>query len=117
LAAKAFGLNDIYIPKLLRDKNTGQYLKFSEILRSPVANFREATHYIKAGVDLEENSSEDINDLVQEALKRIQKKWEPSIDDEERQRKFKSLFLPEHYGYNSQSKIGSSFLEKYQHLI
>jgi len=117
LAAQAFGSNDIYIPKLLRDKKSGRYLKFSEVLQSPAANFRDSILFINAGLELEENSPEDINDLVQEALLRIKKQWSSSPEDEERQMNFKRLFREGHYGYKGQSRLGSSFIAKYEHLI
>lgn len=117
LASQAFRPDDLYIPKLLRDKKSGGYLKFSEVLQSPAANFRDSMLFMNAGVELEENSSEDINDLVQEALLRIEKQWDSSNEDEDRQAHFKGLFQEGHYGYKSPSRIGSAFIKKYEHLI
>jgi putative glycosyltransferase (TIGR04372 family) len=116
-AAQAYGPNDIYIPKLLRDKKTGRYLKFSEIFCSPIANFRYSELFFNAGLEVEENSPEDINDLVQEALLRMKSQWEPPLGDEERQKNYKKLFRPEHHGYKSRSPIGSAFIAKYEHLM
>lgn len=112
-AAKAFGPNDIYIPKLLKDKKTGRYLSFSEILQAPVANFRYAKLFSDAGIDMEENSPEDIDALVREALLGCA----PVSGDEERVSRLNQLFQPGHYGYPSSSRMGSSFLAKYQNLL
>jgi putative glycosyltransferase (TIGR04372 family) len=117
LAAQAYGPNDIYIPKFLRDKKTGNYLRFSEILQSPIANFRDSQLFLNAEVEVEENSPEDINDLIQEALLRMKSQWSPQAGDEDRQLNFKKLFRQEHHGYKSQSRIGSSFVAKYEHLM
>lgn len=116
-AAQAFGINDVYIPKLLRCKKTGKYLTFSEILSSPIAHFREAHLYEEAELELEENSPEDIDELVKECLSKLDEKWAYSKQADERQKKYKKLFQPHHYGYKSQSKMGSAFLAKYEHLI
>lgn len=116
-AARAFGPNDIYIPKLLKDKKTSRYLRFSEIFESPIANFRSSQLFSNAGVEIEENSPDDINDLVKEAMQRVKNQWHPCAGDEERQKDFKKLFRPEHHGYKSRSNIGSSFLAKYEHLM
>ena len=117
LAAKAYCANDLYIPKLLRDKVTGSYLKFSDVLNSPAANFRETRLYDDAGIVLEENSPEDINDLVTEALLKLNNKWVADADDELQQEHFNALFQPHHYGYYSASRIGAEFLKKHADLV
>lgn len=117
LSVRAFSPNDIFIPKLLREKKSGRYLSFSEIFQSPIANFWNSIHYLDSGIEIEENSPEDINQVVEEALLRIQNKWKSSPEDEKRQAKFSQLLRTEHYGYKSQSKVGSAFLVTYEHLI
>ncbi len=116
-SAPAFGSKDIYIPKLYRDRNTGRYLRFPEIFQSPMANYRDVKRFLEAGIEVEENSPEDINALVIEALMRLENQWTPSAGDEERQANFKKLFRKEDYGYHSPSRIGSSFLAKHEHLM
>lgn len=116
-SAQAYTPSDIYIPKLLRDKKTGRYLSFPEIFQSSIANFRTTQLFLNAGIEVEDNSPEDMNDLIQEALLRMKGQWTASSDDEKRQQNFKKLFRPEHHGYKSKSRIGSSFLAKYEHLM
>lgn len=116
-SAQAFTHQDIYIPKLIRNKKTGRYLKFSEILQSPIANFRISRSYLQADVELEENSPEDINELIREALLKLEGQWAPPERNRERQIRFKQLFRQDHYGYHSVSHIGCSFIEKHEDLM
>jgi len=117
LASQAFGSKDIYIPKLMRDKKTGHYLRFPDVFESPTANFRHSQLYHDAGIELEENTPEDINDLVQEAMLRLTNRWTSAPEDEIRLMNFKKLFSEEDYGYKSPSSLCATFLTKYDYLI
>ncbi len=116
-AAPSFGYKDLYIPKLLRDKKNGKLLPFFKIMRSPIANFRRSYLFQTAGLEVVENSSEDINDLVEEALLRVNDQWIDTPEMKTRQTQFKKLFHKHHYGYYSSSRIGSVFLTKYLALL
>ena len=112
-----FGHNDLGIPKLLRQKKTGQLLSYSDLLQSPAGNFRFTSQYEKQGILIEDNSAEDIRDLALEMLERINNRIEYTKDDEELQKRFLRLFGPGHYSYGANSRIGRQFLRKYSHLI
>ncbi len=108
---------DLYIPKLMRDKKSGRLIPFADIFSSPIANFRHSHLFEEAGVDVVENTSDEILAVVEEGLLRIDEKWSCSLLDEERQLAFKKLFTPAHYGYKNASRIGAKFLEKHESML
>jgi putative glycosyltransferase (TIGR04372 family) len=108
---------DLGIPKLLRRSRDGGLLTFTEILDSPLGNFRYARAYSDAGVEVVENSSEDILDLVTEMLDRIEGTFVSDPQDELLQLRFRALLRPGHYGYGAASRIGAAFLRKHSSLL
>lgn len=109
--------NDLGIPKLLRSAVDGRVLSFAEALASPVGNFRYARLYSDAGLEPVENSAEEILELVEEMLDRIDGAYVPAPEDESLQRRFKTLLRPGHYGYGAASRIGAAFLRRHAGLL
>jgi putative glycosyltransferase (TIGR04372 family) len=117
VATLGYFARDISIPKLLRRQGAGHYLPFAEIFGSPLANYRMAKLYGDAGVEVEENSAEDIRDLVAEMLDRLKGGFVESDEDRELQRRYMSLFRPGDYAYAAASRVGAAFLRKYKYLL
>jgi putative glycosyltransferase (TIGR04372 family) len=113
-----YGANDIGIPKLYRETSTGRLLPFKQILDLPMGNFRTTIEYASQGIELVENSPEEIRDLLAEQLKRITDPGFSYADEDELlQRRFRALFQPGHYSYGSKSRVGTAFLQKYRSLL
>lgn len=106
--AYGIGINDLAIPKRL--KRNGVFLPFEPILRSPVANYRFAELYDKEGLEVVNNTPEEILALTQEMLERLDGRAVYTADDEARQAKFRALFAKGHYSYGAASRIGRDFL-------
>ena len=113
--ALPLGFDDLGIPKLLR--HHGQLMDYSQILNSPVANFRFASQYKEHEILVEENSPEEIRDLAIEMLDRSQGTAKYGDLDEELQRKFQNLIRPGHYSFGANSRVGRDFLRQYSSLI
>jgi len=111
-----FGAADIGIPKLLR-RPDGSLLTFAEAFASPVANFRFAEEFRRAGLEIVDNTPEDVLDLAVEQLDRLDGTLTYGPEDERLQARFKSLMRPGHYTFGSQSRVGRAFLRKYAHLL
>lgn len=111
------GPDDLLIPKLLWSRRLGRYLTFAEIALSPLGSARSSTEIETAGVDVHENTPEDIRDLAAEMLDEMEGKICLSPADEERQRRARGLFRAGHYSYGAASRYGLRFLRKYQHLL
>jgi putative glycosyltransferase (TIGR04372 family) len=71
-ATMGFSPDDLSIPKLLRSKSEGRYLGFEEILSSPVSNYRMARLYEEAGIELVDNTAEEIEELAVEMIDRME---------------------------------------------
>ncbi len=112
-----WGKKDIGIPKLYRETSSGRLMTFREILSSPAAHYRYAIQFKEAGIELVDNSPEDILDLAREQLGRVNGSYEASPADKERQTRFKSMIKPGHYTYGSASRVCDAFLRKYEHLL
>jgi len=113
----AFGMNDVAIPKLLWSEIDERELTFPEIFRSDAANFRYTPLYTEHRIRLIENTAEDIRDLALEMQERAEGRAIYTTEDEELQRRFKSLMRPGHYSFGGISRIGRDFLRKYAHLL
>jgi putative glycosyltransferase (TIGR04372 family) len=92
-------------------------LTFKEAFDSPISNFRFTSLYQEAGIRVEENTPEDIQDLVREMIERLEGRAEYTREDEELQQTYKSLLQPGHYSYGVPSRIGRGFLRKYRDLV
>ncbi len=109
--------DDIGIPKLVYSQTENRYLKFAEILRSPIGNFRHGYLLDDAQVCGVDNRPEDVNALLIEMLDRIDGKLSYTDEDNMLQERFKSLMGPTHYSYRSVARIGRDFLREYSFLL
>jgi putative glycosyltransferase (TIGR04372 family) len=108
---------DISIPKLLYSKVEQRFLHFPEIFASPLANYRYAVLYDAAGIEVRENSDDEILDLVREMMERLDGCMLESEQDVELQQRYLALLRPEHYSWGTVSKIGTAFLRKHRDLL
>lgn len=113
----SYGVEDLNIPKLVVSKADGRYLSFSEVFGSPVGNFRYTHLYENAGLGVEDNSAEDILQLAMEMADRCDGIAAYTAEDEELQRRFKSLFRPGHFAHGAAVRVGRDFLRKYAYLF
>lgn len=107
----------IMIPKRLWLRSENRCLSFREILQSDIGHFRETAQYDDMGLDLQENTPEEIRAVAVEMDERINGTWQDDAEGVELQRKYRSLFLPsDRHGVNV-SKIGAEFIRQNQHLL
>ena len=112
-----YGPDDIGIPKLLWSIKEKRYLRFKEILSSPLSNIFSDDQFIPNGIQAVENSPEDIKAVMVEMLDMLEGKLKYSAEDECLQAQFKLLMNPAHYSYNAMSRVGRDFLRKYEYLL
>ena len=107
----------VMIPKRLRLRSENRFLTFREILQSEVGHFRQTDQYDAMGIDLQENTPQEIAEVAVEMVERINGTWVESEDDRELQCSYRSLFLPsDRHGVNV-SRIGARFIRENQHLL
>lgn len=112
VAARGINRNDISIPKLIRHAQTGRYLGMEEIFSTPAANMFFTFQYKDAGLEVIENSSEDILDLVLDMFDLLDGNNRLSKEDRILVDRYLSYFRPGHYGYGAMSKVSIRFLRR-----
>ena len=109
----------IFITKHLYHRSTKRYLGIREVLDRKLINAGESRVYEEAGVDVEDNTPEEIRDLAVEVDERLKGTWHPQTQDEQLQQQFWELFRqqcpPEHVG-SVQPRIGAAFLRQHGYL-
>ena len=118
-----FFSQDIFIPRLCWSIKENRYQSFRELLTPPTSMVTSQHSYDNLGLRIEENSAEDINEVVKEMLARLDKKsFEYTEENELLQERFRSLgadFGPLHgkkdVGINA--RIGNDFLCRNKHLL
>jgi len=112
-----FGSGDIGIPKLVRRCADGRLLSFPEIFSREVANYRFAELYERDGLEVVDNTADEICAAAVEMLDRLEGKMTYTEDDEALQSAFKALMKPGHYTYGGLSRVGRDFLRKHRDLL
>jgi putative glycosyltransferase (TIGR04372 family) len=107
---------DLSIPKLLRTADR-RLLGFAEVLGSPAGDYRYAQLFADAGLEAEENSPEEILELVHEMLDRLDGSHAEAPEDADLQARFMALLRPGHYSYGSASRVGAGFLRRHRSLL
>ena len=114
----AFQNNSLVITKKYFSKKKNRYLSFKEILELPYDDLNINFNQIrdKYGISLEENTPEEIKDVVIEQFKRIHNSWVETEEEKLLQKKFWLLYQKKFMKAPS-FRIGSNFLKKYSALI
>ena len=107
-----FRSGDLFIPKKMWSRDKKRLLTYKEILDSGASLYLESKQYENAGIEVVENSSDEIIELATEMNMRLDKNYESTDEGEELQRKYISLFKPNHHCYSTPARIGTYFLRK-----
>ena len=117
LATLGFARGDLSIPKLLWSRSESRMLRFDEVLASPLANARVSVQYREAGIDLIENSAEEIAELVEEMVEQSEASARYDEGARALQGRFAGLLRPWHYCYGSEARVAASFLRRHRELL
>jgi len=108
---------DLSIPKLYRRLRDGWLLPFGEIFGTQAANFRFAHQYQRAGIEVVENTAQEILEVTVEMLERLDGRFFARPGDEALHTAFMSLLRPGDYSYGAASHVGATFLRQRQDLL
>ena len=113
-----FQNNSLAIIKKYFSKKKNRYLTFKEILELPYDSFTKNFNQLRDQyeISLEENTPEEIKDVVIEQYKRINNNWIETEEEKILQKKFWLLYQKKFMKAPS-FRIGSNFLKKYSNLI
>lgn len=109
--------SDIGIPKLFREKSSGQLLSIRDIFGLGLSEIRFAEDVDGKGYELVDNTSEEILDVVKEMVGRLNGSWVESAEDNQLQSILRSYFGPGSYSYGANARCGTAFLKKYRSLL
>ena len=110
----------IFITKHLYHQATKRHLGIREVFDRKIINAGESRVYEEAGVDVIDNTPEEICDLAVELDERLKGTWNPQAQDEQLQQQFWDIFRqqcpPKHVG-SVQPRIGAAFLRQHRYLL
>lgn len=108
---------DIFIPKKLWLTKNKRFLTFREIIEMGAHEWQYTQNYLDNGIEVIENTPEEILELAKEMDARIDGRWVETEEDIELQTKYRQLFTPGIRGYGFKSRIGSKFLRDNRNLL
>lgn len=111
------GKNALLIPKKIWSNEKKRFLTFKEEIEFDKKFSFDTEDYEKAGLVPTENTSEEILDVTIEMNRRLDDTWKATEEDEELQRKFRSLFKQGYEDYPFSARIGAKFLRENQYLL
>jgi len=104
--------NCIFIPKLLWMRDERRYATFHEVLSSDLGRMFTSHGYAEKGIDIIDNSPEELRDVVVEMLDRLDGNAVYSEEDEKRQGSITALYQ-KYSGYGDLGRMGNVFVKNY----
>lgn len=108
---------DLCVPKLLRSRETGRLVPFPEILQSQYHLSNNGDLYDHWGLEIIDNTPEEIADLALEAMAKLDGSFEEHEEDDELQIALLGLIGEGHMCYQSASEFATSFLRRHRDLV
>jgi putative glycosyltransferase (TIGR04372 family) len=112
---------DLYIPKLIwwRDAPDGpRLLQFDEWLESGAGRLERAEQYDEHGLEVRDNTEDEILELCQEMYQKLEGTWQPEPEDEELQRRYKAITQDDRfYCAGVEAGIATTFLRRHEGLL
>jgi putative glycosyltransferase (TIGR04372 family) len=94
-----------------------RFMTFREILESGAGRFLLSEQYEQCGIELIENTPEEITALAIEMDERLKGKWQTTEEDEILQQRFWALYKPSELHGKIVSRIGAEFLRQNSALL
>ena len=111
-----FVLDGLIIPKKVFSKREGRFLTFHEIIHSEIGSCSHGQRFEKLGIELIENTSQEILAVVMEMEQRLKRTWKTTEEDEELQRRFWEVFGPDKLR-SPKLRMGADYLRQNQNLL
>ena len=92
-------------------------MTFREIFDSGVGRLSLTQEFEEHGIELIENTPEEIAAVVVEMDERLKGTWQTTEEDEELQRRFWSMFPPSEWHGKILCRIGAGFLRENRDLL
>jgi len=108
---------DLFIPKKIWSLRKKRYLTFREIITSEIITFVDSASYARAGLRPVENTAQEILDVTTEMYESLKGTFHYTPEDEQLQKRFKSLFPESSHCHGFPSRIGAQFLQENKNLL
>ena len=112
-----FKEGDLFIPKKVWSNEKKRLLTFRECFELGMKRYKFIREDSPTGIEVIENSPEEILDLAQEMNERLDGRYEYSGEDEELQNRYHSIIKPHHFCYGTPIRIGTKFLRANKELL
>jgi len=99
---------------LLKEK---RFMTFEEIIRSGAGRFMDSEEYLRYGIELKENTPDEIREVMIEMDERLTGSWQPGEEDEKLQERFWSLIPKSELNGVIKGRIGAHFLRSNRYLL
>ena len=93
------------------------FRSFREILGSEVSGYFASADYERAGIDVIENTPEEILGVTVEMAERLEGRWRPHPDDEALQQEFAAIVDACGLSESGPCRIGAAFLREHRALL
>lgn len=113
----AYRQNDLFILKKIRKISDGTYLAFSEIFKRRIGSWLYSYKLRDAGIELIENTPEEILAVVKEMNFVLDGKYKYSDEDNRLQKRYWSFVEPSHFCYGCPARVGKDFLAQNEYLL
>ena len=107
----------LYIFKKIWSIREKRFLTFREIVNSPVGCYLDPIWYKKDGLEIVDNTPEEILDVILEKEEKLRGVWKTNDEYEDLQQRFWSLFKPDELNKVFKTRIGSKFLYQNRDLL
>ena len=116
-SALSWNENIISISKKYWLKEEKRYMTFREIFDCGASRFLQSEQYEKMGIELIENSPEEILDVSMEMHQRLNGTWQTTEEDEALQKRFWDMFPKSELHGEFRARIGAEFLRQNNALL
>ena len=98
-------------------KQEKRFMSVAEMIKSGAGRFHRTAEYENMGIELIENTQEEILDVVDEMVLRLEGRWQTTEEDEELQARFWSYFESSDLHGVIRARIGTKFLKQHMELL
>ncbi|MDE2027054.1 MAG: TIGR04372 family glycosyltransferase [Candidatus Omnitrophica bacterium] len=115
--AHAWGSDYVLTFRKLWLKSEKRFLRFREIVHSEIGMYLHTRQYQESGIELIENTAEEVRDAIEETAARCEGRWETNEEYEDLQRRFWSFYADSSELRVLRARVGSKFLLQNKDLL
>jgi len=109
--------HDLWIPKKFWLRDEERFMTIREVINSADGVFAGSWRRRDTGIELVDNTPEEITAVVLEMAARLKGTWQSTKEDEELQRYFWSRYAPSETNQAPHARIGADFLRTHLDLL